>query len=171
MTGAEPSRTPYVGLRAFEADEWDRFFARSTWTKIVIANVVASRLTLLYGESGVGKTSLLQAGVEHELSERGQRWGGRGRSRLVPVVFRTWQGDPVAPLIAEIWQASGRGGAPPGTLLEALRSVAEERSCRVVLILDQFEEYLLYHGDHEGRDSLRRSSRRCSKSPGSRRRC
>jgi WD40 repeat protein len=144
-----------VGLRAFEADEWDRFFARSTWTKIVIANVVASRLTLLYGESGVGKTSLLQAGVEHELSESAANGGGgRGRSRLVPVVFRTWQGDPVVPLIARVWQASGSGGAPPETLLEALRSVAQERSCRVVLILDQFEEYLLYHGDHEGRDSL-----------------
>ena len=81
MTGAEPSRTPYVGLRAFEADEWDRFFARSTWTKIVIANVVASRLTLLYGESGVGKTSLLQAGVEHELSESGPTVGAVAAAR------------------------------------------------------------------------------------------
>ena len=129
MTGAEPSH-PYVGLRAFEADEWDRFFARSTWTKIVIANVVASRLTLLYGESGVGKTSLLQAGVEHELSEPAANGGGgRGRSRLVPVVFRTWQGGPVAPLIAE---DLGARRAAAGAARDPARGVA--LGCRGALL-------------------------------------
>ncbi len=154
MTASEASGAPYVGLRAFEADEWDRFFGRATWTKIVIANVVASRLTLLYGESGVGKTSLLQAGVEHELSASASGGSARGRSRVVPVVFRTWQGDPVRPLIAKVWEAAGTDATAPDTLVDALRAVTEQHSSRVVLILDQFEEYLLYHGDNEGPQSL-----------------
>ena len=155
MTAGVSRQKPYIGLRAFEVDEWDRFFARSTWTRIVVGNLVASRLTLLYGESGVGKTSLLQAGVEHELRESTAHGGGRSRrARLTPVVFRTWQGDPVAPLIARVWERAAADGEPPKTLAKALRAVAEANACRVVLMLDQFEEYLLYHGDQEGPASL-----------------
>jgi WD40 repeat protein len=155
VTAGGPAQKPYIGLRAFEVDEWDRFFGRSTWTRIVVGNLVASRLTLLYGESGVGKTSLLQAGVEHELRQSTANGGGRSRrTRLTPVVFRTWQGDPVAPLIARVWECAATDGEPPKTLAKALRAVAEANSCRVVLILDQFEEYLLYHGNREGPASL-----------------
>jgi WD40 repeat protein len=140
MTREGPS--PYVGLRAFESDEWDRFFARERWTRIVSGNAVASRLTLLYGESGVGKTSLLQAGVEHEL-----------RLKLTPVVFKSWQGDPVRPLIESL--APGVDGAePPARLADSIRQLAGATGSRVVLILDQFEEYLLYHGGQEGANSL-----------------
>ena len=37
--------------------------------RIVAANLRASRLTILYGPSGVGKTSLLRAGVVHDLRQ------------------------------------------------------------------------------------------------------
>ena len=155
MTSGAPPADPFVGLRAFEADEWDRFFGRATWTKIVVGNLVASRLTLLYGESGVGKTSLLQAGVEHQLREAASNGDPRPRrSQLVPVVFRAWQGDPVKPLIEKVWAAAAVGGPAPDSLSDALGKVAREREARVVLILDQFEEYLLYHGHREGPGSL-----------------
>ena len=73
-----------------------------TWTQIVVANLVASRLTLLYGESGVGKTSLLQAGVEHQLRESASN-GARGRAARSSCRWcsATWQGEPVKPLIAD----------------------------------------------------------------------
>ncbi len=155
MTSGAPPADPFVGLRAFEADEWDRFFGRATWTKIVVGNLVASRLTLLYGESGVGKTSLLQAGVEHQLRQSASNGGPRPRrSQLVPVVFRAWQGDPVRPLIDAVWARGTTDGPAPDSLSDALREVAREREARVVLILDQFEEYLLYHGHREGPGSL-----------------
>ncbi|HZN90283.1 MAG TPA: hypothetical protein VFB44_14990 [Thermoleophilaceae bacterium] len=155
MTSGAPPQDPFVGLRAFEASEWDRFFGRATWTRIVVGNLVASRLTLLYGESGVGKTSLLQAGVEHQLRAPASNGAPRPRrSQLLPVVFRDWQGEPVKPLIAAVWAGGGAEGPPPESLSDALREVARARGARVVLILDQFEEYLLYHGHHEGPGSL-----------------
>ena len=41
------------------------FFGREREIEVIAANLVASRLTVLYGPSGVGKTSLLRAGVVH----------------------------------------------------------------------------------------------------------
>lgn len=56
-------RPPYVGLRAFRAEDHDRFFGRTQESHEIAALWRASKLTVLYGASGVGKTSLLHAGV------------------------------------------------------------------------------------------------------------
>ena len=62
MTAAPTS--PYKGLSAFEDSELDAllFFGREREREIVVANLIASRLTVLYGPSGVGKSSLLRGG-------------------------------------------------------------------------------------------------------------
>jgi tetratricopeptide (TPR) repeat protein len=54
---------PYVGLRAFRVEDHDRFFGRLRESHEIAALWRANKLTVLYGASGVGKTSLLQAGV------------------------------------------------------------------------------------------------------------
>ena len=61
MTVAPTS--PFKGLSAFEDSELDAllFFGREREREIVVANLIASRLTVLYGPSGVGKSSLLRA--------------------------------------------------------------------------------------------------------------
>ena len=67
MTGppasSEGSSAPYVGLRPFRVEDNDRFFGRAKESHEVAALWRANKLTVLYGPSGVGKTSLLQAGV------------------------------------------------------------------------------------------------------------
>jgi WD40 repeat protein len=57
--------SPYKGLAAFEDSDLDTllFFGRAGERDVVVANLLASRLTVLYGESGVGKSSLLRAAV------------------------------------------------------------------------------------------------------------
>jgi len=57
--------SPYKGLAVFEDSDVDTlfFFGRARERDIVVANLLASRLTVLYGESGVGKSSLLRAAV------------------------------------------------------------------------------------------------------------
>ena len=63
--------SPYRGLAPFEDSELDAlyFFGRERDTEIVVANLIASRLTVLYGPSGVGKSSLLFATVARTLRE------------------------------------------------------------------------------------------------------
>jgi len=69
MTVAPTS--PFKGLSAFEDSELDAllFFGREREREIVVANLIASRLTVLYGPSGVGKSSLLRASVAPSLRE------------------------------------------------------------------------------------------------------
>lgn len=144
---------PFPGLRAFDEEDSERLFARDEWTEIVIANLVASRLTVLYGESGVGKTSLLQAGVEANL--RRGRGGARSRLGVVPVVFRDWKRDPVAALTGRLKRMAadgGNGAATGGADLGAALREGAAGGDSIALILDQFEEYLLYHDDPDGPD-------------------
>ena len=68
----KPPPSPYRGLRSFtEADEDAAFFfGRQEEVEIVAANLLSARLTLLYGPSGVGKSSVLLAGVVSSLRKR-----------------------------------------------------------------------------------------------------
>ncbi|WP_433337351.1 tetratricopeptide repeat protein [Spirillospora sp. CA-294931] len=55
--------SPFIGDRPFTGGEADRFFGRSAETGEVAGLWHRHRLTILYGPSGAGRTSLLQAGV------------------------------------------------------------------------------------------------------------
>ena len=139
---ARPS-SPYKGLNAFEDSELDAllFFGRERDREIVVANLIASRLTVLYGPSGVGKSSLLRAAVARSLRELPEQ--------PLVVVFSRWSEDPAGAL-AELLGANGDGAAE--TALEALQRAQFDRD--VYLVLDQAEEYFLYHADDRGPGSF-----------------
>ncbi|MBK9751909.1 MAG: hypothetical protein IPO88_00130 [Nannocystis sp.] len=63
--------SPYPGPRPFTAAESQRFFGRSRELQDLAALVIAQPLTVLYGATGAGKTSLLCAGVVPELERVG----------------------------------------------------------------------------------------------------
>ena len=82
-----------MGLVPFSESDSAFFFGRDEWCDVVVDNLKAYRLTVLYGESGTGKTSLLRAGVVRELQERSPsqpRGGGHAGSlrRLLLLVAR-----------------------------------------------------------------------------------
>ncbi|HEY1565066.1 MAG TPA: hypothetical protein VGF72_10310, partial [Gaiellaceae bacterium] len=135
MTGLPDS--PYKGLAAFEDSELDAllFFGRERERSAVASNVLASRLTVLYGPSGVGKSSLLYAGVARRLREL---------SGAPVVVHDSWAEDPAAGLIASVHAECGDLGATAG-LVDTVAAAAQARG-ELHLLLDQFEEYMLYHG-------------------------
>ena len=109
--------SPYKGLAAFEDSELDAllFFGREREVAAVAANVLASRLTVLYGPSGVGKSSLLGAGVARRL---------RAQSGA-PVVFHdSWAEDPAARLIESVHAECGDLGATAG-LVDVVAAAAQ----------------------------------------------
>ena len=88
MSASGGPDSPYKGLNAFEDSELDAllFFGREREREIVVANLIASRLTVLYGPSGVGKSSLLRAAVARSLRELPEE--------PLVVVFSSWSDDP-----------------------------------------------------------------------------
>ena len=128
--------SPYKGLTPFADTAIDAmlFFGRERDVEIVCANVVASRLTVLYGPSGVGKSSLLSAAVARRL---------RGLpEHPVVVVFSAWSERP-----AEALANAVAAEAEVETADSLATTVARASAARgdVYLLLDQAEEYFLYH--------------------------
>jgi hypothetical protein len=145
----EPS--PYKGLVPYTEDDAEWFFGRDDERELIVANLLSSRLTLLYGTSGAGKSSVIRAGVVHQF----RRELARGRARGEPpecavVVFKEWSTNPSGGLLAEAERAVrltlGREPRVKGVTLHGSFSAwTEELDAPLLVILDQFEEYFLYH--------------------------
>ena len=70
---------------------------------MIIANLKARRLTLVYGESGVGKSSLLRAGVASQLLEAAEEdISELGSPEFIPIVVSAWRDDALTGLVDEI---------------------------------------------------------------------
>ncbi|HEV7641473.1 MAG TPA: hypothetical protein VGO39_11450, partial [Gaiellaceae bacterium] len=143
---AEAVRTPYKGLSPFDDTELDAllFFGRERETEIVAANALASRLTVLYGPSGVGKSSLLRAGVVRSIRQL------TDMDPIAVAYYSSWAGDPLGGIeeAARGALAEAFGGDPgdaAGDLADRLDAWTAALGCELCLVLDQFEELFLYH--------------------------
>jgi hypothetical protein len=144
--------SPYIGLNFYTQDKAAIFFGRDVERTVLISNLRASRLTLLYARSGTGKSSVLRAGVASRLEELAQRnLEQRGSARNIPVVFSSWQDEPTDELIAEIQKTiipflpeASPPELPPGQLVEAIEVASIAADATLLVMLDQFEEYFLY---------------------------
>ena len=54
---------PYVGVDAFGEEDRLLFYGRERDQEILLSNLYAAPASVLYGKSGVGKSSLLLAGL------------------------------------------------------------------------------------------------------------
>jgi WD40 repeat protein len=120
-----PPSSPYVYLDPFSEEDEPFFFGRERETGDIIASLKTRRLTLLYGPSGVGKSSVLNAGVAHHLRRmaalRGPflpavpaaagpalaldlapgaspRFVPPSKPRFAVIVFKYWSGNPLRDL-------------------------------------------------------------------------
>ncbi|GGL13995.1 hypothetical protein Sme01_70790 [Sphaerisporangium melleum] len=68
----EETQSPYVGLAAFQVADTGRFFGRERLTDELLTRVRDRRLLVVFGASGVGKSSLLRAGLLTEIGKRSE---------------------------------------------------------------------------------------------------
>jgi WD40 repeat protein len=152
--------SPYKGLVPFEDSGFDAllFFGRERESSIIAENLLAARLTVLYGPSGVGKTSVLRAGVAHRLRRQADlNVEERGHPEFTVVVFDIWNEEPTENLRATVRDALAaqfgsalldeREGEP---LADTLGRWTDALACDLLLIFDQAEEYFLYHQSESG---------------------
>jgi WD40 repeat protein len=158
---AAERRTPYQGLVPYTEADADWFFGRDEWSEVVGDNLRAYRITVLYGTSGVGKSSVLRAGPLRPLTDEARRNATEfGAPRLLPLVFSAWSLDDPLTALKQAVAAAARGvapelaGEPPeGPLADVLEAWPERIEGPLLLVLDQFEEFFLYH-DRPGDSAL-----------------
>jgi HEAT repeat protein len=135
--------SPYLGLRPFTESEKGKFFGRDEEIHILTDKILAHRLTLLVAASGVGKSSLLQAGVMPQLRASG----------MADLIYHNaWMDDPTKSLKQSIvnhfiqQQRVTADYAPDldQPLNEFLQTHALLGIGTVVILLDQFEEFFYY---------------------------
>ena len=150
---ADPAHAaPFPGLVPYSLADADYFFGRERWSDAIIDNLLAYRLSILYGASGIGKSSVISAGVVHRLLEQARGNLARfGAPELVVAVYRSWTGDPSQglkqALVEAVRSISPQLAADPpeGTLADVLDAWSQRVGGPVLVVLDQFEEYFVYH--------------------------
>ncbi|WP_417912862.1 HEAT repeat domain-containing protein [Candidatus Electronema sp. TJ] len=140
---------PYIGLKPFTEQEKDRFFGRDRETSILLDKIRANRLTLLLAASGVGKSSLLQAGIMPVL---------RADDHAELIYHNGWAAEPGAALRQSILNhyakrpglGSFGGNFAQLSLKDTLLACTLFGSGQQILLLDQFEEFFNYQRFQKG---------------------
>jgi hypothetical protein len=139
-------QNPWPGLRAFTENDQEFFFGRERETAELLELVQRSPVVVLYGQSGLGKTSLLQAGL----------FPGLKPFDFLPIHWRFDHSDGAPPLAdqikvavsSELKRANIKGPRPSQeeTLWEYFHRNdvdfwgPRNRLLTPVIVLDQFEE-------------------------------
>jgi eukaryotic-like serine/threonine-protein kinase len=137
--GAVVPAVPYRGLRAFDAEHRAVFFGRDGDVRAVLDRLRTEGFVLVAGDSGVGKSSLVAAGVLPALADGALAPGVRFASvRAVP------GRRPVASLAAVLAPVCGVEEAELARRLAAqpseLASLLRRRGAPVAVVVDQLEE-------------------------------
>lgn len=140
--------SPYVGLVPYLERDAERFCGRTIETETLVSLTLGSRCLVVHGPSGVGKSSLLRAGVSAALQKiASAQKEAYGKPDFVVAYCSDWkESSPlqtVTAAIASAWEMDAARSNP--NLRDMVANGVTKRSTDLVLILDQFEEFFLYH--------------------------
>jgi len=146
------AENPWPGLASFREADRELFFGRERETEELFRLVLRERLTILFGLSGLGKTSLLQAGLFPRLREE----------NVLPVLIRLEHAEGSPSCSEQIQAAITRSAAAAGAEIPAVRPdetvweyfhrqgndfwSARNRPLTPLLVFDQFEEIFTLGG-------------------------
>lgn len=155
----DSARPPFPGLEAFTEQDAGVFFGRAAEATELLERlhpvepVKAHRLIAVIGPSGVGKSSLVSAGLLPRLAQRRQRWivvppfvpedrPTQGLARSLAEAAR----EPSADRLTAILTAGPHALAD---CVQEVRAGSGGRSSPVLVTIDQGEELLTLTGDQE----------------------
>jgi len=161
------AQSPFKFLDSYTRQDKEIFFGRDREIEEMYQKVFESKILLLYGISGTGKTSLINCGLANKFED--SDWlpvtVRRGRSILDSLV-KELQKNAIPPS-----SASGRTLPPgedklavgsrqyavkdikPGNVVKSLQSLYLDHFKPIYLIFDQFEELFIF-GDRKERENF-----------------
>ncbi|HEX5746634.1 MAG TPA: hypothetical protein VFZ09_10335 [Archangium sp.] len=139
MSGAERIN-PFPGPKPYREQERERFLGREECTRLLANNILMHPCVLLFGPSGSGKSSLMQAGVVPLLEVQ-------YRFRTVRVDAWLKEEPPLEVLAKAMFSRFELGEVPAGmapaeAIEEAIRWEKRSSERPVLLYLDQLEQLL-----------------------------
>ena len=166
------SERRYPGVKPFEKTDRDRFFGRTRDVRDLYGMIQMEKLVVLFGKSGYGKSSLLNAGVLPKFTEERP---GSGR-QYQPIVVRLGAFDkakqpPVEEVIARMGEQIKVAKEDqeqvdkqtafldklradsnyPETLWMHFKKCQHGKQRQFLLVFDQFEEFSSYPLTHQER--------------------
>lgn len=145
----------YPGVQPFRTDQQHLFFGRNSDIESLFELVFTEKVIVLYGKSGYGKSSLLNAGILPRLTnERNRR-----RYHFLPILVRffNWSGhseetplQKFTTILEDALPAQGDAFFLEHRNMQrtlwwlAMRRMHEGDNPRLVFVFDQFEEFFSY---------------------------
>jgi WD40 repeat protein len=130
--------SPYRGLSSFSEQDADLFFGRKTEVAELLQILRAEPAVAVVGDSGSGKSSLLQAGLVHAIRCEGLAGSDKWRIVTLRPGYR-----PAQSLLTAVFggtKGSETQMMDERTLRNAVKSALKTDERPLVLIFDQFEE-------------------------------
>ncbi|HMG35216.1 MAG TPA: winged helix-turn-helix domain-containing protein [Blastocatellia bacterium] len=130
---------PYKFLDYYTQRDADLFFGRDQEIELISSQILSRRTFIVHGRSGVGKSSLLRAGLMTRLSADGHR----------VFIIRSFA-DPLQEIASALAQVSGTElpNSPTADVLPMAQAACAEGSEELLIFfLDQFEDFFLQAGE------------------------
>ena len=129
-------KNPFKHLSYFDEEDSHNFYGRKSIAKELANATLTLKAGLLFGESGVGKTSLILAGVMNELNKN---------DNFQALYIRCMK-NVVNKLRIILCNALGVDGSTEGEILEQYIGKSNKK---ILLIFDQFEEMFITVSENE----------------------
>lgn len=127
-----PVSNPFKFLDSYGKDDREIFFGRDAEIEELYDRVFASNLVVLYGESGTGKTSLINCGLYNQFDTK--EW--------LPINVR-YEGDMSLSLRQALEREAIKGIDKDAPIPKIVHSVYLDYYKPIYLIFDQFEELFI----------------------------
>lgn len=137
---------PYKFLDYFREEDQELFFGREKEIELLTSKILCHRSFILHGKSGVGKSSLIRAGLVPALKQQGHS----------PFVIRSFH-DPAEQLLHTLNRLTGEHNGSLkkidwSQLLKKIKSRLKNRN--LIFFFDQFEDFFLLLSPQEQQQLL-----------------
>jgi len=139
-------KSPFKFLDSYTREDREIFFGREKEIEELFRRLFESRVLLVYGESGTGKSSLINCGLINKLSA----------NEHLPIYIR--RSDNILESLSEAIQILLKESIPHQLLTallfkKALREISDDFHKHLIFVFDQFEELFIF-GTKEEKQSL-----------------